>query len=436
MYPIENKTLESIIKGMTNRRICYSYLLAPISLIILIFHYLFFMKHQKYPSQYSNYMNHFIDCFKTNCLFFCGCEGELLDNGRSYYNISIAIENCFFSRLLQYSSDGGVIYIFGGSHTMNITITMFYNCTCSSDGGAILFYSLNLFLNMVCANRCSASNFHFSYLRASQTNSVEFLSVSQCSHLTTGYYPICIYNGYQTVYNTNSSMNHAIQTSGIYIILPTSFTGSFCTISSNKVSHSISIYLNSNSGIVSSTNIVNNNSPSGNAVIYSYGSYILSFCVMDNNENTLFRIQSGSLEISNSIISHAGALSTSTSVSTSMNNTIDLVEPYDKRNTYQIQFYNSYYCNADIPFILPTLIYTMRISPLKTPEETISMTEQETYIMTYETTIKETNNLTPELTIHRSYMDCKYTNPNRREIIVIFALSFSYVYPLIILFLT
>ena len=65
---------------------------------------------------------------------------------------------------------------------------------------------------MICANSCSCGvSFvgHFAYLSASQVNQVEYLSVSNCSHTTSGYYSIRLDNGNQRVDNTNSSMNNA-----------------------------------------------------------------------------------------------------------------------------------------------------------------------------------------------------------------------------------
>jgi len=136
---------------------------------------------------------------------------ENIDQGRSYYNKNINISNCFFSRYLSYSGDGGIIYVSGGSYSMNVIYSMFYNCVCSSDGGAIHFSSSNSYLRMICANSCSASFCRFAYLYASRLNQVEYLSVSNCSHTTSGNNPIYIESGYQRIDNTNSSMNNVFR---------------------------------------------------------------------------------------------------------------------------------------------------------------------------------------------------------------------------------
>jgi len=129
------------------------------------------------------------------CNVGLGCESESIGHGRSYVDKNINISNCFFSRYSSYSGNGGVICVNVGSYSMNVNYSMFYNCVCSSHGGAIYFSSSNSYLRMICANRCSCGvsySGHFAYLSASQVNQVEYLSVSNCSHTTSGYYTIWI----------------------------------------------------------------------------------------------------------------------------------------------------------------------------------------------------------------------------------------------------
>jgi len=165
-----------------------------------------------------------------------GCENESIDQGRSYSQKNISISNCFFSRYLSYSGEGGVIYVDASSCSMNINYSMFYNCVSSGEGGAIYFSSSNSCLRMICANSCSASyEGHFAYLWASQMNQVEYLSVSNCSHTTSGYYAVELYKGNQRVDNTNSSMNNAEYVSGIHIHSPSSFISTHCTFSNNTL---------------------------------------------------------------------------------------------------------------------------------------------------------------------------------------------------------
>ena len=90
----------------------------------------------------------------------------------------------------------------------------------------------------------------------------------------------------------------------------------------------------------------------------------MMYCIFDLNQNVLFCVYGGSLEVSHSFISLTGALSVSTAVSIANNNS------FSKRQTYQIQFFNSYYCNTDIP--------------IRTMEATLGVTSQETPQRTYE----------------------------------------------------
>jgi len=284
-----------------------------------------------------------------------GCENESIGQGRSYIDKNINISNCFFSRYSSYSGHGGVICVTASSCSMNVNYSMFYNCVCSNWGGAIYFISSNSCLTMICANSCSCGATyygHFAYLSASQVNQVEYLSVSNCSHTTSGYCPILLYTCDQRVDNTNSSMNNADQYSGIGISSLSSFTSSHCTFSNNKVSDFICIGFYSDSGTISMSyaNIVHNNCPSSNygvVEVSGEGSRKMMYCIFKNNQNTPFCVNQGSLEVSHSFIDHSGSFSTSTAVSTSNNNS------FTNTITYQLQFFNSLLCNADIPWSTP-----------------------------------------------------------------------------------
>jgi len=308
------------------------------------------------------------------CNVGLGCENESIDQGRSYVDKSINISNCFFSRSSSYSGYGGVIYVTVSSFSMNVNYSIFYNCVCSSYGGAIFFSSSNSYLRMICANSCSAPWGHFAYLSASRVNQVEYLSVSNCSHTTSGYYSIRLVNGNQRVDNTNSSMNNAEYVSGIFISSPSSFTSSHCTFSNNKVSNCICINFISTSGTISMSyaNIVHNNSPTSRGVVYveGAGSRKMMYCIFKNNQNTLFCVYGGSLEVSHSFIDHSGSFSTPTAVSTSNNNS------FTNTITYQLQFYNDLHCNADIP--LPQRTPDQSPTPKCTPEDTLMNTPEDT----------------------------------------------------------
>jgi len=355
-----------------------------------------------------------------------GCVNESIDHGRSNYQDNINISQCFFSRYSHYSGSGGVIYVHGESYSMRANYSMFYYCVCSSEGGAIYFSSTDSNIKMICANRCSCGadySGHFAYIRASQIGQVEYLSVSNCSQILSGYYPIRTNSGNQRADNTNSSLNRAFWGSGILIDSPSSFSGSHCTFSNNNVSSSVCIYFISTSDTISmiNTNIVQNNSPDGWGIIVvnGGGSRKMMYMIFQSNENYLFYISGGSLEVSHSFIDHSSLLSYATAVSTT-NNT------FTNRMTYQIRFFDSLHCNADSPFIDASPILTIDQSPIRSLEKTIEESLKMSYERTIDQTIKETQNTTP----YRSYAEliCSNQIVNKREISVVFSFSFFFLF--------
>jgi len=327
-----------------------------------------------------------------------GCQNESITQGRSYSQMNINISNCFFSRSLDMSGDGGVIDVSGGSYSMNVNESMFYNCVCSQYGGAIRYSSYCSNLRMVCANRChSNGSYHFAYLATSQANTIDYLTVLNCSYTASGSYSICLHSSIQRVDNTNSSMNKANLGSLIFISSPTSFTSTHCSFSHSKANERRCIYFYSDSGTILMvySNIVHNLSPTQGVVyVQGNGQRNLKNCVFQNNSIYLFCVYSGSLEVSHSFIDHSSPLlSISTAVLTGNNNSFVNIM------TYQIQFYGSHYCNADIP--LPQR--TFENSPMKSLQETIRETPKDTIPRTYDEII------------------CSYQISNNAEISVIFS---------------
>jgi len=352
-----------------------------------------------------------------------GCELENIAQGRSYVDININISNCFFSRSSLYSGNGGVIYVSGGTYSMNINYSMFYKCISSPEGGAIFFSAPFSYLRMICANRCSVSSqsnpfiyYHFAYIRASQVNQVEYLSVSNCSQTTSGYYSIYLESGNQMVDNINSSMNNANQVSGIQIESPSFFTSSHCTFSNNKANYMcIRIKSDSETILMSYANIVHNNSPSNGVVFINGGSPKMNYCIFKNNQNILFCVWSGTLEVSHCFIYHSSSFSSSTTVSTERNNSFTYIL------TYQIQFFGSLYCNADMPLIDRTAMNYTFETPIKTPYETPMNTPQETIMNTlHETHIntpQETKMNTPHETHINTPQETRMNTPHETPII-------------------
>ena len=320
--------------------------------------------------QISNYENIFQNTHESNicrniALFLSNsnikgvaleCENENIPQGRSFENENIYISNCFFSRSITFLGNGGVIYISGVTLFLDASYSMFYNCS-AKIGGAIYLSAFNSSLRKICANRCSCgvnSGGHFSKITASMFNHVEFLSVLYCSHSpSSGSYSTSLTTGDQSVDNTNSSTNNGYQVSGISIESPSSFTSSFCTFSNNKVSNSMCIYFYFNSGTMQFSNIIQNESPSYGILFVNGGSPKMSKCIFHNNQNTLFYVNSGSLEVLHSFIGHSGKFSSKVSIITLTNNS------FTSTITYQIQFFNSLYCHADFPIVEQQKKYTI-----------------------------------------------------------------------------
>lgn len=356
---------QSTIKFMRIRK--QSLCLMSKNCLIYIVGFLLILYHRFVQEQYLGKITPDVGLslgFNNKFLYGISLMDERICQGRFHFEISFEIQNCFFSRLTEYSQNGGVIFVCNGSYTMNVTDSMFYNCSSSGQGGAIFFNSTNSNIQRLCAHKCSAARGHFADLQASGENYVDFLSVSFCSQVGSGYYPVHLITGKQRVENTNSSMNDIFSGSGIRFYSPSSLMSSYCTYSNNKAIEGICIYFWSCSGTLSSVNIVHNNSPTYGVVYSNSGAPILTYCIFDLNQNTLFYVASGSLEVCNSFLNFSGLLSTSVAVSIANNNSLS------KKHTYILGFFNSYYCNTDIP--------------LKTIEGTIGATPKETVQRTYE----------------------------------------------------
>jgi len=144
---------------------------------------------------------------------------------------------------------------------------------------------------------------------------------------------------------TNISMDNAIQCAGIYLYSPSLCTSSHCTFSNNKVGSCISIHFDSTIGTISMSysNTIHNSSPYlGIIYIKGEGTKMMMYIITKNNNDYLFNVSSGSLELSHSFICHSTHFSKSITIPTA-NNSFEYIE------TYQIHFFSSLHCHADIP---------------------------------------------------------------------------------------
>ena len=332
----------------------------------------------------------------TNYMIFNnnGCQNETIDQGRSYIICNINISHCFFLRFSYYSHYGGIIYISGGSYAQNIFFTTFLSCL-ASNGGAIYFSSKSSSLiKMACISKCYAQENHFAYVESSKTNQIEYLSISQCTNITTGKHVIKLWFGDQKFDNSNSSFNNVEEFSGISLIYPSISSCSFCSFAFNNAKQSCCIELIYESGLIQYSNIICNNSPDhGGIITISESSYQMSYCIFSKNLDSLFNVQSGNLEIMNSFIFHEGILSISTPVSVYNNN-----NSFSYTSSYEMRFFSSQNCPAENPFI-----YSPSVTSIMQPT-TIQKTNSFTPKQTYANTDQPTNNFTPEHTITYTYL--------------------------------
>jgi len=318
---------------------------------------------------------------QIKCAIMAGdaCINENIEQGLSYNQTNVDIGECFFRRFSLFSGDGGVISISGQSYSLKVVYCMFYNCTSSKKGGAIYFSSYQSILHMNCAKSCTSTNGHFSFLKTKNDNHVLYLSCSTCALSTTGYFPIVLINGNQTLEKSNISNCQSIETSGFCSSSPTSFTSIYCTFSNNNSSVHSCVFFSNTNGTMSFTNIIKNNSPEkmGVVLVDSGGFPKMHYCIFNGNFDALFCVWSGSLEVFHCFLSHSGILSKS--VPLSMSNSTFLLVP-----TYQIQFFKSYYCNADLSLPNRTPKATPVESPLSTIMKTIGPSPQHTPARTFD----------------------------------------------------
>ena len=205
------------------------------------------------------------------------------------------MNNCLIKDISS-SGNGGAIFI-NTSKSLIINETTFYNClSINGNGGAIYFYNgLNINLFKICAVGCKNTNYQFAYLQTTYNQILDLITIYNCSNLN-GYRTLIIYNGNQNISNINISYNNNIYISGIYYINPTSMFSNYCTFYNNTVSSDRCIYLQGNSGTISKSNIILNNSPTNYGVVTLWvGNYILKECIFDQNKDNLIFINSGSL---------------------------------------------------------------------------------------------------------------------------------------------
>jgi len=278
------------------------------------------------------------------------CYNESIESGRSYNNCTISITNCFFTRMMEFIGHGGVIWVDSTKDNLEISMSMFNNCSCSGYGGAIYFISNSSDIKLVCANMCQAENKHFGNFQVTDRNQIEYISIAHCANNLNGYDPICLKGGNQTITNLNSSLNQVADVSGIRFVTAITLRSMFCTYSCNMASSSTCIYFQTLTGNISYSNIIQNNSPLLYGIIrLNGGSVMIENCILYMNQNSLYFCDVGALYIFNCIIHHSGTIS-------NLANVITTNITHSITSTYSIMHFKTYYCHADDPIPLPTQI--------------------------------------------------------------------------------
>jgi len=270
------------------------------------------------------------------------CVGSQVTVGRSYFNCSVLIADCSFSRFEKYVGSGGVIFADIIGFSLNISDSIFSNCSCTINGGAIFFRSTqNYYINRVCAFRChSDDRYSFCSLESTGTNNISLLSTSYCSYRDVTTYSTSVWKGNVNNIYFNSSNNHGFQQTAIIYYYTTSFSSSYGSFFNNTAQLQVCVEFCYGGGTMTYSNFVGNSSPAHGVINTNGCGATVSKCIFQNNTGTLFCSVYLSMTISNCTIYHTGNYHTSQPI-LEVNVSKNVVT-----QTYDIQFFDSYYCGV------------------------------------------------------------------------------------------
>ena len=274
-----------------------------------------------------------------NCInIFTSLNNHYIKTG--YFNFSF----CFFSRLNTFVGNGGVIYCSNSIINMKINDCIFFYCSCTDNGGAIcIICSLtgtSSILNKVCANNCFSNVNQFCRIDTKVINS-NLNSIINCSNYENGLQSLIFRDGIINLSNLNSTLNSNKGQSGIEIYYSTYFIGNFSNFINNNVfeGESIKLWYCSNC-FFSFSNIIKNNSPFKSGVLtFLNGVYNINDFIIKYNENLLFFIELGQLNLYNCKVFH-NFLSYSGSII--FNNIENIIT-----NSINIIHYNTFICKIN-----------------------------------------------------------------------------------------
>jgi len=288
--------------------------------------------------------------FLSNSLLTC--ENSSIPSGRSYElcSGSVVISNCVFTRVSTYSGSGGVFYGVDLDKTQ-ISDSVFVKCSANSHGGAIFCVSTELVLQMICAELCNSGsqNGQFIYLE-SLNNENRFSTCFKCSNSYSGVGAFFISRSESDLSNLNFSNNQAYDAAAIKFT-NSNQTTKLCTFYNNLVSHWDCLWLSATKGNVYNSNIIKNNSPVGDAVVYNggFGNNSFSNCVFTENSNILIYVYSGSVYLQSCFIQHSSTILKYLSGTIHTNNV-----QYTKVPALTLMHLKTANCDALVPFIKST----------------------------------------------------------------------------------
>jgi len=260
--------------------------------------------------------------------------------------------NCYFST--QSTDNGGAISINTGILKLLIESCVFKGCiSTSGEAGAVFCVNVNaeVVMSKVCAYGCYTSVEQFRQF-ATITNSnfktisCYLLSITKCSPtLGNGKDVIILMNGKQQASNVNSSYNLIGTHSGFCFYYPSQMDAKYFNIVNNNAKYVACLrfqygHLNRKFYL---SNIIGNNSPDDHAIVWSnFGDYFLENVILQNNQNTLFKVDVGMFIIYQCWISHTGTLT--------KGSTISFLQTGSITNSHIVKMFASNACIAVLPF--------------------------------------------------------------------------------------
>ena len=270
-------------------------------------------------------------------------------------NQNVNIKNCLISIVSSIDNDGAISIISG--YSLIIIETTFYQCiSTKGHGGAIYFYDgLNIQLFGICFLGCKGSSFQSAYLRTNHNNLIDLISIYSCINLN-AHNNLGLQNGNQNIYNTNISNTNNAACSCIRYEDPNSMFTNYCTFYKNTVSSNTCIRLFDNSGTISKSNIILNNSPNyGVVYVTSGGHYILNEYIFAQNQDRILDLATGStIQLINCYL-----LSGSSSSRGKVTNSLT----FTQTNYFLHSIYSTYYCSYTLFQSIPTPSISRSLSP-------------------------------------------------------------------------